>query len=70
MVDASHLAALPDFILSKLRHAVTIGSLDALTALVPDIQALDPALAALVTEAVASFDFSPLQTLLQNTSQP
>lgn len=70
VVDASHLAALPDFILSKLRQAVLIGDLARLQGLVPDIQMYDPALAALITEALDSFDFSILQTLLQNTSQP
>ncbi len=66
MVDASHLAALPAPLLSQLRQAALIGDLARLDKLVPEIQTHAPALATLITEALASFDFTTLQTLLQN----
>ncbi len=65
-VERSHVAALPPELQDRLHQAVKIGSPDALTALVPDIQAHEPALAALIAEALDSFDFSALKTLLRN----
>ncbi len=64
-VDPSHVASLPAELQSRLRQAVKIGDLAALTKLATELQPLDPALSAVITEALDSFDLGPLQNLTQ-----
>ena len=61
---AANFAALPESLQRQIRLAIQIGNLQDLKALTLVIQPLDPGLAAIILEAVDSFDLGPLQDIL------